>query len=104
MNEKVGVMNIQVGKYILRSDQFCLWVDEEYEQKNGKTATRRVAGYSTSFKSLLSSLTRNKVLEADAEDLYELVEALRDIMRDMEKLNAAAVESGFSRLLEKENT
>lgn len=91
-------MKIRVGKYILRSDPYCMWIDEEYEQKNGKTAVKRVAGYSPSLTTLLRSFRQKKVLSADAESLEELIEALRLVMTDMDELNKAAVENDFRRI------
>lgn len=88
-------MKIRVGKYMLRSDPYCMWIDEEYEQKNGKTAVKRVAGYSPTLTTLLRSFRQHKVLSADAESLEELIEALRLVMTDMDELNKAAVENDF---------
>lgn len=91
-------MKIRVGKYILRSDPYCMWIDEEYEQKNGKTAVKRVAGYSPTLATLLRSFRQHKVLSSDAESLEELIEALRLVMTDMDELNKAAVENDFRRI------
>ncbi len=91
-------MKIRVGKYILRSDPYCMWIDEEYEQKNGKTAVKRVAGYSPTLTTLLRSFRQHKVLSSDAESLEELIEALRLVMTDMDELNKAAVENDFRRI------
>lgn len=91
-------MKIRVGKYILRSDPYCMWIDEEYEQKNGKTAVKRVAGYSPMLTTLLRSFRQHKVLSSDAESLEELIEALRLVMTDMDELNKAAVENDFRRI------
>jgi len=91
-------MKIRVGKYILRSDPYCMWIDEEYEQKNGKTAVKRVAGYSPTLTTLLRSFRQKKVLSSDAESLDELIEALRLVMTDMDELNKAAVENDFRRI------
>lgn len=91
-------MKIRVGKYILRSDPYCMWIDEEYEQKNGKTAVKRVAGYSPTLTTLLRSFRQKKVLSSDAESLEELIEALRLVMTDMDELNKAAVENDFRRI------
>lgn len=88
-------MKIQVGKYTLRSDQFCMWIDEEHTRESGEKVTRRVTGYATSFRTLLSSFRQRKVMGVDAESLVELINALSVIMSDMDELNKAAVEKGF---------
>ena len=47
-------MEIRVGKFILRSDQFCMWIEEEYQSKGkdgkpGRVQRRKVAGYTNSI-------------------------------------------------------
>ena len=89
-------MNIRVGKYILRSDPYCLWIEEEYKQQNGKTASKRVAGYATSLSNLMRQFGEAKLLGSNAETLEQLISDLRDVMADMIKLNEAAVEKRFA--------
>lgn len=90
-------MNIKVGKYILRSDPYCLWIEEEYiQEKNGKTASKRVAGYATSLSNLMRQFAEAKLLGSDAETMEQLISDLRDVMADMIKLNEAAVEKRFA--------
>lgn len=88
-------MNIRVGKYILRSDPYCMWVEEEYEQKNGKTASKRVAGYAWNLDNLLRQFSEKKMYCSDAETIGQLISDMRDVMSDMIKLNEAAVEHKF---------
>lgn len=88
-------MTIRVGKYTLRSDAFCMWIEEEYETKKGKLATRKVAGYSTSLRSLLESFREKKMLDSDAETIEELIEALRAIMDDIARIDREAMEQHF---------
>ena len=85
-------MNIRVVKYILRSDPYCMWIEEEYKQKDGKTASKRVAGYSTNLNNLLRSFAEKKLYGSDAENMEQLISDMREIMADMVKLNSAAVE------------
>lgn len=90
-------MNIKVGKYILRSDPYCLWIEEEYiQEKNGKTASKRVAGYATSLSNLMRQFAEAKLLGSDAETMEQLISDLRDVLADMIKLNDAAVEKRFT--------
>ena len=88
-------MNIRVGKYILRSDPYCMWVEEEYEQKNGKTASKRIAGYAWSLDNLLRQFSEKKLYSSDAETVEQLISDLREVMSDMIKLNEVAVENKF---------
>lgn len=89
-------MNIRVGKYILRSDPYCLWIEEEYTQQNGKMASKRVAGYATSLSNLMRQFAEAKLYGSDAETMEQLISDLRDVMADMIKLNEAAVEKRFA--------
>lgn len=97
-------MKIQVGKYTLRSDRYCMWVDEEYVIEDGKhkgeTDTRRAAGYCTSFTRLLEDFRQKKACGIDAESLEELIEVLRTTFEDMDALNTAAAENDFRILRE----
>lgn len=38
-------MNIDCGKYIIKSDPLNLWVEEKYKTKKGEEATKVVTGY-----------------------------------------------------------
>lgn len=86
-------MKIRVGKYILRSDPYCLWIEEEYiQEKSGKTASKRIAGYASSLSNLMRQFSEAKLCGSDAETIEQLISDLRDIMADMIKLNEAAIE------------
>lgn len=100
-------MKIEVGRYTLHSDSLCYWVTEVVETKDrktkeptGKFETYRVAGYSTSLTNLLRSFRDTKVGGSDAESLEELIEVLRNVYDDMERLYKCAVENGFKLLKE----
>ena len=87
-------MEIQVGKYTLCSDQWCMWIDETYtyEGKKGRnkgkqvTEKRRVAGYSNNFRQLLVSFLEHKTRSSDAKEMKEMVEDLSRIESDIRKL------------------
>ena len=88
-------MNIKVGKYILCSDRYCMWILEESISESGKTTTKRVAGYSTSVKNLLEDYTRKKMRESDAESLEELLVAVSSAQDDVSAFIDAIVEQGY---------
>ena len=100
-------MKIQVGKYTLYSDSMCMWITEKYVKEKGKhigeTEERRVAGYSTSLTNLLRSFRDKKIGGSDAENLEELIEALRNVYDDMEQLYRCAVENDLVELKEMSN-
>ena len=98
-------MKIKVGKFTLNSDQWCLWISEEYEVTNEKTGRknkreRKVAGYSNDYKKLLRSFCEHRHKAAEAETVKELVKALEQTYEDMVSLNDAAVKNDF-RMLKK---
>lgn len=75
-------MNIKVGKYIIKSDSYCMWIEEEYvgKTKSGeeKTATRQVSGYVRDFSQLLENFMEHKIRNSEAETVTEL---LRDFAK-----------------------
>ena len=93
-------MEIRIGKYILRSDRFCMWLDVEYETKKdgeptGKMATRKVAGYSNDFSDLLRSFVRVQHRDNDAQTVKELLKVFKQVAEDTEALNKTALKEDF---------
>lgn len=100
-------MRIEVGKYMLCSDEWCYWINEVVETRNkrtkeltGKTKEYRVAGYVTSIERLLKDFRSRTVGGADAENIIELLEVLKQTYEDMDALNTAAVERDFKKIRE----
>ena len=92
-------MDIQVGRYHLRSDGLSLWIDEEYETKTktGKkrVAKKRVAGYAPNITLLMRQFMRHRYMSADAETMRELLKVLQQTLVDMDALKKAAVKEDF---------
>ena len=89
-------MEIRVGKYILRSDQYCLWIDEEYTSKGkdgkpGKKQTRRVAGYAPNIDILVRQFVAHKHMASEATTVEELVTELKQITEDITLIKKTAV-------------
>lgn len=95
-------MEIRVGKYIMKSDFYCMWIEEEYEGKdkkgNVKTYTRRVAGYSMNFDQLMKSFCEHKYRGSGAEDLRDLLKELAQIQEDMEAFRKTALKEDYKRV------
>lgn len=98
-------MRIEIGKYILYSDRWSMWICEKHETKDKKTkkptgniVEQRITGYSTSLTRLLESFRATKVDGNDAENLEKLLEALRITFADMVDINTIAVEADFERI------
>jgi len=78
-------MDIKRGKYILRSEPMCCWIEEEYEAKDRKTgktkkAWKNISGYYPDFKMLCEEgLPKHLLVASDAKSMKKLVEEVRDI-------------------------
>ncbi len=88
-------MEIKIGKYILRSDDKCMWVEEEYTQENGKTASKRVAGYATTWANLIHQFADTKLKDNDAKSLKEILAICEQTLNDLEELNKAKLKEDF---------
>lgn len=89
-------MEIRVGRYILRSDQFCLWIEEEYESKGkdgkpGKTQRRKVAGYADNIDMLIRQFLEHKHKASEASTVEELIKEWKQIADDAFALRKTAV-------------
>ena len=78
-------MEVKIGKYIIRSDAYCMWIDEEYEGKTKggepKLATRQVAGYVRTFEELLANFAEKRMRNSDATEV-------KDVLKDFTKCEA----------------
>lgn len=94
-------MEIKIGKYILRSDRYCLWIDTEYETKDkkgnltGKTQIRRVAGYSRTWEHLLRSFVEVQHRDNDAQTVKELLKVFKQVADDTEQIKKTALKNNF---------
>lgn len=84
-------MEIRYGKYIVRSDALNLWVEEEYTDRKGEIATKRVAGYARTFPELYKSFVDKKIRGSEAKTFEALREEIAGIaaetMKIMEEVN-----------------
>lgn len=92
-------MEIEIGKYILRSDRYCMWIEEKYEVKSGKTkgkvVTKRVAGYTTSLDNLLHSFVAVKHRDNDAKKVSDLLKIMKQTAEDTELIRKTALKEDF---------
>ena len=93
-------MKIEVGKYLLTADRYCMWISEEVESENGKSRYERLTGYRTEFDKLISDFVDTKVLDRDASTMVEVIEHLKQALKDVKALNEAALEGDFESLEE----
>lgn len=95
-------MEIRVGKYILKSDSYCYWIEEEYEGKDSKgrvkVQTRRVAGYATTKDALIRQFTAHKHKAMGADTMTKLIRELKQIAEDTEAISKEALKEDFKRM------
>ena len=89
-------MEIRVGKFILRSDMYSLWIDEEYQSKGkngkpGKTRTRRVAGYAPNIDILVRQFVAHRHMASEATTVEELIKELKQTAEDAALIKKTAV-------------
>ena len=89
----MGVNNteIKIGKYIIKGDGMCLWIDEEYvgqrkDGKAGKPTTKRVAGYVSNYEELFKDFIDVKARSAEAREVKDVLKQFNDIEADLKKL------------------
>ena len=92
-------MEIKIGRYILKSDGLCCWLEEEYEGKTAtgkvKKATRRVAGYAGNFSILLRQFVEHKHRASEATTVEELLREMKQIAEDTEAIKKTALANDF---------
>lgn len=89
-------MEIKVGRYYLRSDQFCIWIEEEYQSKGkdgkpGRVQRRKVAGYTNSIDTLIRQFLEHKHRASEATTVAELIKEWGQIADDAMLLKKTAV-------------
>lgn len=80
-------MEIKRGKYTLRSDNACCWIDEEYIGKNGKPVIRCVSGYYPNFRMLAEQgLPSHLIRSSEATSMKKLVEDVKKMEEKIAKM------------------
>ena len=91
-------LKIEVGKYAINSDQWCMWISEKVKsEETGRPRMRRITGYRTNFDKLKEDFVKVRMSE-DKETLTELIDVLRQTEKDLIMLNEAALENDFTDL------
>lgn len=90
-------MEIKQGKYILKSDRYTFWIEEEYTNKKGDIGTVRVAGYCMTIARLLEDFADKKLHDSDATTLEEVLTALKEAESDIKALAKAATKGKLAK-------
>lgn len=89
-------MEIKVGRYYLRSDAMCMWIEEEYQSKGkdgkpGRVQRRKVAGYTNSIDNLVKQFCAHKHMASEATTVEELIKEWKQIADDAALIRKTAV-------------
>lgn len=84
-------MEIRRGRYILRSDKWCFWIDEEYTNKKGKTDTRNVSGYYADIEQLANGLANHTIGESEATSMKKLIEDVKEIKQKVAEMTVEKI-------------
>ena len=86
-------MEIVCGKYVLKSDNLNMWVEELYTAKNGEAASRVVTGYHRDCGHLLDSFAMKKLRGSEAQSMTQLLADIKAAESDMRELAKTLSES-----------
>ena len=89
-------MDIRVGRFILRSDMYAMWIEEEYQSKGkdgkpGRVQRRKVAGYTDNIDNLIRQFVTHKHRASEATTMTALIKELKQIAEDAAELKKTAV-------------
>ena len=89
-------MDIRVGRFILRSDEKSMWIEEEYQSKGkdgkpGRVQRRKVAGYTNNIDNLIRQFCEHKHMASEATTVEALIKEWKQIAEDAALLKKTAV-------------
>ena len=84
-------MDIKAGKYTLRSDSQCFWIDatkvtEKEDGTKGKPYQARVSGYYAHIEDLLADFITRRFRSSDKEKMEDVLSELADAVKDSKKI------------------
>lgn len=89
-------MEIRIGKFILRSDQYAIWIEEEYQSKGkngkpGRIQTRKVAGYTNNIDNLVKQFVAHRHMASEATTVEQLIKEMKQTAEDIVLIKKTAV-------------
>ncbi len=84
-------MDIKAGKYTLRSDSQCFWIEETKvtEKEDGteeKEYQVRASGYYAHIEDLLANFITRRFRSSDKEKMEDVLEELAEAVKDSKKI------------------
>ena len=84
-------MDIKAGKYTLRSDSQCFWIEETRVTENedgtkGKPYQARVSGYYAHIEDLLADFVTRRFRNSDKQKMEDVLNELAEAVKDSKKI------------------
>ena len=84
-------MDIKAGKYTLRSDSQCFWIEETRVTENedgtkGKPYQARVSGYYAHIEDLLADFITRRFRNSDKQKIEDVLNELAEAVKDSKKI------------------
>ena len=84
-------MDIKAGKYTLRSDSQCFWIEEtkvteKEDGTKGKPYQARVSGYYAHIEDLFADFVTRRFRNSDKEKMEYVLSELVDAVKDSKKI------------------
>ena len=84
-------MDIKAGKYTLRSDSQCFWIEEtkvteKEDGTEGKEYQVRASGYYAHIEDLLADFVTRRFRSSDKEKMEDVLNELAEAVKDSKKL------------------
>ena len=84
-------MDIKAGKYTLRSDSQCFWIEEtkvteKEDGTEGKEYQVRASGYYAHIEDLLADFITRRFISSDKEKMEDVLNELAEAVKDSKKI------------------
>lgn len=84
-------MDIKAGKYTLRSDSQCFWIEEtrvteKEDGEAGKEYQVRASGYYAHIEDLLADFVTRRFRSSDKEKMEDVLNELAEAVKDSKKI------------------
>ena len=84
-------MDIKAGKYTLRSDSQCFWIEEtrvteREDGTEGKEYQARVSGYYAHIEDLLADFITRRFRSSDKKKMEDVLNELAEAVKDSKKI------------------
>ena len=84
-------MDIKAGKYTLRSDSQCFWIEEtkvteKEDGTEGKEYQVRASGYYAHIEDLLANFITRRFRSSDKEKMEDVLNELTEAVKDSKKI------------------